>query len=623
MIHTESGIAVTTFRVKLPLFKAYWLALLLLFPGMSFPQQSTDDKLASMFFQERDYEKAASIYERLFEEKPNSYYYNYLIICYLELNDLKKAEKMVRGQIRQNPASLRYAVDLGYILGRLDEPSKAQRQYEDVLKKLPPERNQIMEVANSFLSRRETDLAVKTYLKGRELLAGSYPFNLELAYIYQSSGNVADMVEEYLNYTDFDISKLSYVQDRLQDALANDPEGTKNDIFRKAVLRRIQRFPDLYHYSELMIWYSVQQRDFELALTQAKSLDKRLGEDGKRVFDLAKLCISNKAYTEAEDALRYVMAKGEASPLYMNSRIEMLNVAYLRITGYYRHKREDVDRLQRDYEQALAEMGTGILTIGMARNLAHLYAFFSDSSAKAIALLEDAVRAPGLNAQQVAECKLELGDIYLFTGEVWEATLLFSQVDKAFKNEPTGHEAKFRNARLSYFIGEFGWAKAQLDVLKAATSKLISNNAMELSLLIGDHLVNDTTGAALKVLARAELLEYRNKDELSILTMDSIASMTDAYLLQDDVLYRKAKIAVKKGNYMLADSLLTAIITGYGTEILADNALYLCAELNEYQLDNKTRAMELYQDLMVKYPGSLFSTEARKRYRLLRGDPVN
>ncbi len=606
--------------VKWPLLLA---GVMFFFPLLLRAQQSTDDQLASMFMQDKDYEKAAGIYERLFEQKRNSYYYNYLIFCYLELNDLKKAEKLVRSQMRQEPNSLRYAVDLGYVYSRLDEPEKAQKQYDEILKDLPAEKAQIIEVANAFLSRRETDWAMKVYQKGRQLMAGSYPFFMEMAFLYQSAGNVPEMIEEYLNYVDFDVTKLGFVQDRMQDALSNDIDGAKNDIFRKALLRRIQKYPERTYYSEMMIWYSLQNREFDLALSQAKSLDKRLGEDGKGVYDLAKLCVANQAYDVAEEAFRYVISKGPENFYYANSKMELLNVSYIKITRNFKHTTEDILRLEKDYEACILDMGKTPGTINMSENLAHLYAFYSSRVDDAVNLLLDGLTTPGLTPQQIAGCKLELGDIYLFKGEVWEATLLYSQVDKTFKNDPLGHQAKFKNAKLSYYIGEFNWAKAQLDVLKAATSKLIANDAMELSLLLGDNLSVDTTGAGLKLLARAELLAYRNQDSKALQCLDSIQFVPDGLSLYDDVLYRKADIAMKHGDYLLADSLYGKIVEFYPEDILADNALYLRAELNENHLSNTPRAMELYQELMTKYPGSLFTTEARKRFRQLRGDQVN
>jgi predicted negative regulator of RcsB-dependent stress response len=222
-----------------------------------------------------------------------------------------------------------------------------------------------------------------------------------------------------------------------------------------------------------------------------------------------------------------------------------------------------------------------------------------------------------------AEIKLELGDTYLFTGEVWEASLLYSQVEKALKNEPIGHEAKFRNARLSYFIGEFEWAKAQLDVLKAATSKLIANDAMELSLLISDNMDPDSTYTALAFFARAELSMYRMQYDGALATLDSIRMLALSHPLDDDVLFRKAEIFISKNDLAQADSLLADIVEDYPFDILADNALFRRAELHAGPLNDKAAAMDMYQRLVLEYPGSLFATEARKRYRQLRGDFSN
>ncbi len=237
-----------------------------------------------------------------------------------------------------------------------------------------------------------------------------------------------------------------------------------------------------------------------------------------------------------------------------------------------------------------------------------------------IQLLEEAININNVPENLKAGIKLELGDIYLFVGEVWEASLLYSQVEKAFKNDPTGHEAKFRNARLSYYIGEFEWAKAQLDVLKAATSKFIANDAMELSLQISDNMDPDSTYTGLLLYSRADLLIYRGQDSLAMITLDSIKMLGLSHPLDDEVLFSKAGIYIREKDFVSADSVLDKIVRDYKDDILADNALFKRAELQAGVLNNKAKAMELYEQLMLDYPGSLFTTEARKRFRQLRGD---
>jgi TolA-binding protein len=371
------------------------------------------------------------------------------------------------------------------------------------------------------------------------------------------------------------------------------------------------------------LWLSIQRRDFEFALVQAKSLDTRFNEGGQLVYELGILCMSNEEYEAAGEAFSYIIKKGPMNPFYAESLTGMLRAEFLTITTGYEVDREQLDALDDQYDKALAELGKNARTVMLMRDQAHLKAFYLDDLEAAMTLLEEAVSIPNASDLMRAELKLELGDIYLFEGEVWEASLLYSQVEKSFKNDPIGHEAKFRNARLSYYIGEFNWSKAQLDVLKAATSKLIANDAMELSLQIGDNMDPDSTYTGLAYFSRAELYIYRGQDDLALATLDSIGQLSLSHPLDDDVLFKEAEIQIRRKNYAEADTLLAQIVSDYGTEILADNALFLRAELREEAMNDKAGAMQFYQRLILDYPGSLFATEARKRYRQLRGDFSN
>ena len=209
------------------------------------------------------------------------------------------------------------------------------------------------------------------------------------------------------------------------------------------------------------------------------------------------------------------------------------------------------------------------------------------------------------------------------TGDIWEASLRYSQVEKAFKHDEIGQEAKFRNAKIAYYTGDFKWAQAQLDVLKGATSKLIANDAMDLSLLISDALAIDTNVVPLMIFAHADLLAFQNKDDLAMITLDSINTLFPNHALADDILYKKAQIELKHNKYNEAAAFYEAIVKNYGDDILGDDALFKLADLNENQFKNLDKAKELYQQLLIKYPGSLYVIETRKRFRKLRGDNIN
>jgi TolA-binding protein len=206
---------------------------------------------------------------------------------------------------------------------------------------------------------------------------------------------------------------------------------------------------------------------------------------------------------------------------------------------------------------------------------------------------------------------------------VWEASLLFSQVELDFKDDILGNDAKFRNARISYFTGDFEWAQGQLDALKASTSKLISNDAIDLSLLITDNFNMDTTTAPMMMFARADLLAYQNRYDECMITLDSILTEYPAHTLTDEIKMLKASIYMDQGKYDLAKELYLNIVDLHFTDITADDALYKLAEMQEYIYRDAAQAMALYERLISEFPGSLYVVEARKHFRALRGDELN
>jgi tetratricopeptide (TPR) repeat protein len=467
------------------------------------------------------------------------------------------------------------------------------------------------------------DYAVLTYLQGRKLLKGAYPFSFELAEAYGQLGKFNEMVNEYITMIDFNPGYLPNIQTILQNKIANDLSGNMSDLVRQSLLRSIQKYPNESRYSELLLWLFLQEKDFESAFIQAKGLDKRLAENGDRLLSLGRTCVSNKDFLTAEKCFQYVVEKGSLNINYTTARMELINAVNERVTTSGNYTQADLLRLKQDYVTTLSELGKNVATAPLIRGYAHLEAFYLFNTDTAIELLNETIELPNLKSQFKAECKLELADIYVFDGLVWDAALLYGQVDKDFKNDILGREAKFRNSRLSYYLGEFDWAKDQLNVLKAATSQLISNDALSLALLITDNTNLDTSNAAMIVYSRADLLDFQNKDSLALMVLDSLINGYPNHSLTDEAWFKKAQILKSKGRFTEALVYLQDIIDKYPDDILADDALFQLADLNENKLDDTEKAKVLYETLLTKYPGSLFVVDARKRFRTLRGDKIN
>ncbi len=603
------------------------LCILLLASGYTATAQpASDPQLAAHYFQSGDYEKALLYYEKLYNRTPSETYYHYYFRCLLELKQYREAEKLVKKAQRRDPQNLRYFVDMGDLYQHQGEVNKAKKEYDNALKALSGSHTQVIELADAFASRNEFDYALKTYERG-DKLAGFPLFGEHRAEVYILKGDYPGAFTEFFSllHDDRISPNLSRIENRLAAVLKFDREDDPQvELFRTELLKRIQKHPNNEYYYELLIWFFQQKSDFTAAFNQVKAIDKRKREDGLRVFNFGMLCLSNENYDIAAQAFEYVVReKGSTGTYYLDSKIKLVEVLSEKVIQRGIYEEADLLALEKNYLETLQELGKHNATVPLMRGLARVRAFYLHDTQSAEEMLEEAIRIPGLNALTLAECKMDLGDILLLQSDIWDASLYYSQVEKAFKHEPIGHEAKFRNARISFYTGDFEWARAQLDVLKASTSKLISNDAMQLSLLITDNLAYDSIPEALRMYSQADLLAYQNRFTEAEAKLDTLNKRFPWHALQDESHYLRYRIAFKQRDYEKAAKELQIIADQFSRDILADDALYYLGELWQFYFKDEEKAAEYYKKLMFDHPGSLYVVEARKRYRRMRGENIN
>lgn len=588
-----------------------------------FSQKSADEQLAEQFLSNKEYDKAVIYYEKLYDKNPLQYYSLYYKTL-LALHDLKHAEKIVKKQLKTNPAELSYYVDLGLVYEADSNIGKAKEQYEKAIKEESQDIGQELQLGKAFLSARKFDYAIEAYKKGRRYNAAVYPFFYELADVYKARGDVRSMINEYLDALDFKETELSNVQMQLQNGLGYDDEkgGFNNPILRQELQRRIQSHPDKSIYSDFLIYILIQQKDFEAAFIHTKAMDKRKKEEGSRLMDLGRICLLNEDYETAQQCFDYVLELGKNNYNYPQACVESCNAQYEKIIREKNYTPQELVELEQKLQSTVKQFGYNQLSLPLIHKLAVLQGFYLNKPQEAITLLQE-VLAAGLDKNITAELKLDLGDLELISGDVWEASLSYSQVEKAFKYEVIGQEAKFRNAKIAFYTGDFKWAKAQLDVLKGATSKLIANDAMELSQVITDAIGIDTNTVPLEMFASAELLLLQHKTTEGLQRMDSINILFDNHSLADDIYFKKGQVFASMGRYTEALEAYKRVTDAYSEDIYADDALFKTAEIYQYNLKDIEKAKASYQDVLTKYPGSVYTVEARKRYRKLRGDVVN
>jgi len=487
-----------------------------------------------------------------------------------------------------------------------------------ILDNLPKDEFKIREIANELYLKQEFDLAAEVFIRGRKVLNNEKAFNFELLALYRFKKDKENLVLEYLN-------TLATMPEMLQQAenvfaVAFDQ---KSDylLLQSALYKKIQKDPQNETFAKLLTWQYVQQQEYDMALRQLIAQDKRIKDDGSILFDFTQILISNKAYETAVKAYTYLLEKGKDNEYYLPSRFGLIDARY-QLLQAGKNTNKDIPELVKQYQLIIEEYGENTRTLFAIRKLATLEAQYLQHPQKAVDLLAAALKLPGLAPSTKGEIKLELGDNYVMTGKPWEAILLYAQVSKEFENQNISNEAQYRTARLSFFQGNFSYAKSQADVLKASTTQLIANDALNLSLMLSDHLESAADTLALKMYAEAEFLQFRNLLPDAVRKLDSIKLKYPQNSLSDDILMAKSRMAIKKGDFNLAVLQLRQLIAQPQKDIWTDDAIFTLAGLYEEQLNDPEQAKTLYQKLISDFPGSMFVAEARKHFRKLRGDHI-
>lgn len=597
-----------------------WIILLFLYAAV--PQcllaQQTQEQMASYYFSQGAYDQAVELYESLYDRTANKFYYQMLLRSYVELGEYRKAESLIGKRIKKNPKDLTLQVDMGNLYQRKGDSKKARRAYEKAVELVGVDARQASDLVQAFDQANQVDYAIQVYRRLRENTHNRYLFVAEMAALHGRRGDYNSMVAEYFDLLDHSPGSMESIQVSLQRMMHDGDEVLVSEALRNVLMDRIQLQPNNVQNVEMMLWFTLQQKDFDFAMSQAKAIDRRFpDQQGEAVMRVARVAHSNEAYDVARDGYSYLVKKGTQHPYYMESRLSDLQVSFAQVTAQ-RSGDAELKALKERYESAIDELGKRVETVPLMRDYARLLANYLNDLQSAADVLYDILDLEKLPARQRDEVKLDLGDLLLVAGDVWEASLLYMQVEKANKQDVLGSMAKFRNAKLSYYNHDFEWAKSQLDVLRSSTSKLIANDAMELSLLISDNMEQDSTFDMLEIFADADLLLYRNQLDAAWLRFDEISHRTLSHPLLDEVLMRKAQIRVRQLRYDDADTLLGQLYAFYPDDVLADDALFLRAEICERHLQRLDKAQECYARILTDYPTSVYVEQARKRYNEIK-----
>jgi len=598
--------------MNIPLRRLLFLILLI----SSFIGTAQEDFLAKQYFQDGDYEKALVFYEKLVETNPRrTDYAEGLVACYQQLERYDDVEAFLLEKIEDSYAFPTFYIELGYNFTLKNEGEKANTYYDRAINKIEDNPNYGYSVGYRFQKYALLDYAIQAYTKAMELKP-DLNYDFQLARIYGEQGDIAKMYQSYLNLIWEGRTSRANVLRNIDDFISEDPFNENNVLLRKVLLQNAQKAPDIL-WNELLSWLFVQQKQYNSAFGQEKAIYKRSeGQSMDRLENLGSIALDDKDWETATEIYDYIVDNTENPRTRLNAELNLIDIALENPTE------KVLKDVQKKFDDLVEEYGNQSITLQLQIAYANFLTFKKEEPEPAIIMLKESLELP-MGRMTMAYVKLALGDILVFDQRFNEALILFTQVQKSVKNDVLGQDARFKVAQTSFYKGDFDWALTQLKVLRSSTSQLIANDAMQLSLLISDNSLEDSTQTALKKYARADLLAYQNKSTEAIEVLEDILQNHKGEKIEDEALLKQAELLAEQKNYESAEFNYQKIVEFYSDGILADDAHFALGELYENVLNEPEKAKNNYEKIIYNYQDSYYFPQARKNFRRLRGDAIN
>ncbi len=571
---------------------------------------------AYALYQKGDYKSALPMYKTLHEKnRVQREYLKRLLTCYQQLGAYDEASAVISKQKKDFPTQISMEVEAGYNLQLQNKKTEAEIRYANALKGLEKYPQEVYNVGYAFKEINQLDHALAAYEISRsvnpQIVTG-----IQEAQIYGEKGETEKMFNAYLDMIELDEEYLSSIQRYTAPFVSDDPADKNNLLYRKILLQRAQNNPK-NAYNQLLSWLYVQQKQYDKALIQEKSIYNRTQGNTQKIVELGIIALDNKDYLTAKDAFQFVLDNNKNEQLFFTLKNYLFQTEIALATN-----ETDFLALEKEFDTFFDEFGMQSKTIPVQLTYADYLTFEKNKPKEAIFLLQNSLNLPVSNLVK-GTVKVKLADILVYDNQFNQALILYSQVQLELKNSSLAQNARFKVARTSYFKGDFDWANTQLSVLKSSTSQLIANDALDLHLLILNNIGQDSLKRPLELFARAQLLSYQNKTGQSIDTLQIILDEFKGSAVEDDALVFQAELYAGLRQYKKAEANYLTVTGNYDKSILIDKAVYRLAQLYQTELNRPDLAKEYYEKILFNYPSSIYLVDARKQYRSLRGDLIN
>lgn len=590
--------------------------LTLVFLCLSITVKSQSIALAKNYFDQGEYAKAESVYNKLFERNKNNFnILNSLVSSLQQQEKFEEATEKLKDFAERQPTYPGINIEIGYNYQLQQDQESAKKFYNKAIVNAGENVNYAYTIGRRFHNHNLLDEAVKTYKAALEE-DNNARYRIQLADIYGEQGQLELMFSNFLDLIEENEQYYYVVNRHFSEYITSDADSDANNALRKILIKRLQESPEIF-YNKMLSWLYVHEKQFNKAFIQEKAIYKRSENNSlSKLVQLSLAAAENDEFDIAEEILQYTIDKAQTDDQKLRSYAELMTIKV-------KHsKPESYKKIDGEFKTIFEHYGKEYSTLRIQLIYADFLAFKQQKTEEAKILMNEALEQH-YNHFEEARIKMKLADILVAEKRFNKALIYYSQIKGLVKNSDLAREATFKVAKTSYYKGDFDWAQTQLKILKQSTSALIANDALALNLLIDENKSSDSIQTALKLFSRADLLQAQGRNEESLKILNEILDHYKGEKIEDDALLKSAKIYEELGQYESAKKAYQKIIESYSDGVLADDAYFYLAELYRTKLNQPDKAQENYKKIIFDHADSIFYVEARKQFRKLRGDDIN
>ncbi|MBN2104393.1 tetratricopeptide repeat protein [bacterium] len=554
------------------------------------------------------WKEARQLYESMYSEQPNHpVLYERLKELYMRTFAYTNAKAIIERQLKHNPDNPHLEVDLARVIFRMGNEKGAFDKLDSILKKYPETVSVYQLVASVYTAERLYDLAIKTYLKGRETLNQPNQFAISLSQLYAAQSDYILASEELVSYLKKNPTRIQFVQ-TLYLKYPKSEQVLKQ--LTGPLKRALDGSPDQLVFYRLLAKLYEHHEQYADALKIIQTLEKESPDknQGNALFQFAEEVFLKGSIIESKAAFQKILT---SYPQFQKRDRVLFGLAQC-------HEAEsDYQQAIITYKRIVSEFDTRDFSKYAALHMGLL-------QRDRLFNVEDAIHTfqsiknknPGIPISWTAE--LELAQCYMIKNDTVSALpLLLQNIHRRHPDRP-GHDlqAMYHLGQLYYFNGDYKKSLVWLDSLASNKWRDSSfqhpfvNDGLKLRFYI--HQYYKSYPVQLHYLSRTDHLIFQRDYETACTTLDTVMKNSLHAPIQGDALFKKGELMILLNKNKNALLYFQKLLDVFPHHLLADHALERCGYLYE-KLNKNTLALKQYEKLLTDYPHSLFSDDIRKR----------